>query len=90
MSAERLGLVVEGLSVHYGRVQALRQAHLRVAEGEIVTIVGANGAGKSTLLRTVFGMVRPRAGSIRFDGREIGGRPSVQILKSGILCILLS
>ena len=68
----------------YDEIDVLRGVSVTVGAGEIVSIIGANGAGKSTLLRTVFGMVRPRAGSIRFDGEEIGGRPSVDILKRGI------
>jgi branched-chain amino acid transport system ATP-binding protein len=55
-----------------------------VNAGDIVSIIGANGAGKSTLLRTVFGMVSPRAGRIRFAGEEIGGRSPVEVLKRGI------
>jgi ABC-type branched-subunit amino acid transport system ATPase component len=68
----------------YDEIDVLRGVSVTVGAGEIVSIIGANGAGKSTLLRTVFGMVRPRAGSIRFDGEEIGGRPSVDVLKRGI------
>jgi ABC-type branched-subunit amino acid transport system ATPase component len=77
-------LELEGVVAGYDEVEVLRGVSVGVGAGEIVSIIGANGAGKSTLLRTVFGMVRPRAGRIRFDGREIGGRPSVEILKSGI------
>jgi branched-chain amino acid transport system ATP-binding protein len=77
-------LALEGVVAGYDEVEVLRGVSVGVGAGEIVSIIGANGAGKSTLLRTVFGMVRPRAGRIRFDGREIGGRPSVEILKSGI------
>jgi len=68
----------------YDEVEVLRGVSVRVGAGEIVSIIGANGAGKSTLLRTVFGMVSPRAGSIRFDGTEIGGRAPVDVLKRGI------
>ncbi|MCI0546259.1 MAG: ABC transporter ATP-binding protein [Candidatus Rokubacteria bacterium] len=68
----------------YEEVEVLRGVSLTVRAGEIVSIIGANGAGKSTLLRTVFGLVRPRGGHIRFDGEEIGGRSSVDVLKRGI------
>ena len=68
----------------YDEVEVLRGVSVDVRADEIVAIIGANGAGKSTLLRTVFGLVRPRAGSIRLHGREIGGRPPVEILRSGI------
>jgi ABC-type branched-subunit amino acid transport system ATPase component len=68
----------------YDEVEVLRGVSVGVGAGEIVSIIGANGAGKSTLLRTVFGLVSPRAGTIRLDGQDIGGRPSVEILKSGV------
>ena len=84
MDGERALLALDGVVAGYDEVEVLRGVSVVVRADEIVSIIGANGAGKSTLLRTVFGMVRPRAGSIRFDGREIGGRPSVEILKSGV------
>ena len=62
----------------------LRGVTLAVRAGEIACIIGANGAGKSTLLRTVFGLLTPRQGTIRFAGEEIGGRPSTQVLERGI------
>lgn len=77
-------LALDGVVAGYDEVEVLRGVSMLVRAGEIVSIIGANGAGKSTLLRTVFGMVHPRAGTIRLDGKEIGGRPSVEILKSGV------
>jgi branched-chain amino acid transport system ATP-binding protein len=77
-------LALEGLVAGYDEVEVLRGVSVVVRAGEIVSIIGANGAGKSTLLRTVFGMVHPRAGRIRFDGQEIGGRSPVDVLKRGI------
>jgi branched-chain amino acid transport system ATP-binding protein len=68
----------------YEEVEVLRGVSVRVRAGEIVSIIGANGAGKSALLRTVFGMVHPRAGRIRFAGDEIGGRSPVEVLRRGI------
>jgi ABC-type branched-subunit amino acid transport system ATPase component len=84
LDGDRALLRLDGVVAGYDEVEVLRGVSVAVRAGEIVSIIGANGAGKSTLLRTVFGMVRPRAGSIRFDGREIGGRPSVEILKTGV------
>ena len=84
MDGDRALLALDGVVAGYDEVEVLRGVSVVVRAGEIVSIIGANGAGKSTLLRTVFGMVRPRAGSIRFDGAEIGGRPPVEILKTGI------
>jgi ABC-type branched-subunit amino acid transport system ATPase component len=68
----------------YEEVEVLRGVSLAVRAGEIVCIIGANGAGKSTLLRTVFGMVTPRAGSIRFAGTDIARRVPTDVLKQGI------
>jgi ABC-type branched-subunit amino acid transport system ATPase component len=68
----------------YEEVEVLRGVSLSVRAGEIVCIIGANGAGKSTLLRTVFGMVAPTAGAIRFDGEDIARRPPTDVLKRGI------
>jgi len=62
----------------------LHGVSLAVREGEIASIIGANGAGKSTLLRTVFGMVVPRAGAVRFAGEEIAGRPPTEVLRRGL------
>jgi ABC-type branched-subunit amino acid transport system ATPase component len=68
----------------YEEVEVLRGVSLAVRAGEIVCIIGANGAGKSTLLRTVFGMVRPRAGTIRFAAREIAGLQPTAVLRRGL------
>jgi len=77
-------LDVEGIDVAYGDLSALRGVSLRVAEGEIVALVGSNGAGKSTTLRTISGLIRPRAGTIRFDGIAIDRLPAHGIAKRGI------
>jgi branched-chain amino acid transport system ATP-binding protein len=63
-TARQLLLEVRNLEVAYGGIQALRGVSLDIAEGEIVTLIGANGAGKTTLLRTISGLIRPRAGKI--------------------------
>lgn len=77
-------LALREVRAGYDEVEVLRGVSVAVRAGEIVSIIGANGAGKSTLLRTVFGMVRVRSGSIRFDGRELAGRPSPEVLRAGI------
>src|SRR5262249_14118892 len=66
-------LSVEHLDLFYGDAQALDGVSLEVSQGEIVAIVGANGAGKSSLIRTVAGIERPRAGTIRFKDQRIDG-----------------
>ena len=77
-------LELSDVTAGYDEIDVLRGVSVTVAAGHIVSIIGANGAGKSTLLRTVFGMVPPRGGSIRFSGEEIAGRPSIWILRRGI------
>ena len=77
-------LQVNDLQVYYGGIHALKGIQLKVEPGRIVTLIGANGAGKSTTLRAVVGLVRPRSGSIRFDGREITKLDTNVIIKRGI------
>jgi branched-chain amino acid transport system ATP-binding protein len=77
-------LRVSNLDVHYGAVHALSGVSIEIARGEIVTLIGANGAGKSTTLRAVSGMVRPSAGRVEFDGQDITGSPSHELVKRGL------
>jgi branched-chain amino acid transport system ATP-binding protein len=77
-------LAIQGLDVYYGAVHALKGVALDVRRGEIVTLIGANGAGKSTLLRAISGLVRPRAGSIRFDGKDLLRLPAHDVVVAGI------
>ncbi|HET7224222.1 MAG TPA: ABC transporter ATP-binding protein [Candidatus Eisenbacteria bacterium] len=77
-------LEVQDLDVYYGAVHALQGVTLRAEAGEIVTLIGANGAGKSTLLRTISGLVRPRGGAIRFEGRDLTRVPAHEIVGLGI------
>lgn len=77
-------LVLNDLDVYYGAIQALCGVTMQVNEGEIVAIIGSNGAGKTTTLRTISGIVKPRRGSITFEGREIDGMRSDAIVKLGI------
>ena len=78
-------LEISGLSVDYGPIAALRDVTLRVGEGQLVGILGANGAGKTSLLRTISGLVRASAGSIRFGGSEIGQVRPDEIVRRGIV-----
>jgi branched-chain amino acid transport system ATP-binding protein len=77
-------LSVSNLDLYYGDAQALDGVSLEVPQGEIVAIIGANGAGKSSLIRTIAGIEVPRAGSIRFKGREIARQESHRICDLGI------
>ena len=66
-------LSVHGLNVSYGTIPALHGVDLEVNKGEIVTLIGANGAGKTTTLRTISGLLKPRAGTVHFNGTDITG-----------------
>lgn len=77
-------LELNGVSTHYGAIQALDQVSVRVNQGEIVTLIGANGAGKTTLLMTVCGSPRASAGAIFFEGQDITHWPTHMIMRSGM------
>ena len=77
-------LVVESLEVRYGVIPALRGISLHVEQGEIVTLIGANGAGKSTTLKTISGLIRPAAGWITFEGKDLAAYPAHEIVGLGI------
>ena len=77
-------LEAEGLDIAYGGIRACRDVSLSVAEGEIVTLIGANGAGKSTTLRAIAGVLLPRAGAIRFRGADVTRLPSHERSRLGI------
>ena len=77
-------LEIEGVSAGYGPVRVLHDITLHVDEGEAVALVGANAAGKTTLLRTINGIIRATAGSIRLAGRDITALPPHDITRTGI------
>src|SRR5262245_30028899 len=77
-------LRAEGLELAYGEISACRGISFHIAEGEIVTLIGANGAGKSTTLRAIAGALLPRAGSIHFRGQDITYLPSYERTRLGI------
>jgi len=68
----------------YGPIEVLHGLSLRVEEGEAVTLIGANGAGKTTTLRTITGLIRPRRGEIRLDGRRLDRLPPHAIVRCGV------
>jgi branched-chain amino acid transport system ATP-binding protein len=78
-------LVVDDLAVAYGPVVAVRGISFHVDSGTTVSLIGANGAGKTTTLLTISGLVRASGGSIRFDGRELRGLGSPQIVDLGVV-----
>ena len=77
-------LEVTGLSAGYGQVEVLHGLDFTVPKGQVVALIGSNGAGKTTTMRALSGMIRPRAGSIRLNGREIGGLDSHDVARFGL------
>jgi branched-chain amino acid transport system ATP-binding protein len=77
-------LEVEGLCVNYGRIEAIRDISFAVEQGSVVTLIGANGAGKTTTLKTLSGLRKVRAGSVRFQGQDITHMPSHERVPLGI------
>ena len=80
-------LSVDQLDTAYGVVQVTRDVSLTVEEGEIVTIIGPNGAGKSTILRAISGLLKPRRGTISFDGRNVTGLPADRMAALGVVMV---
>jgi branched-chain amino acid transport system ATP-binding protein len=78
-------LEVDDLHTYYGNIHALKGVSLTVAEGEIVTLIGGNGAGKTTTLNTISGLVRPRSGTISFDGQDLTHVPAHEIVPLGVI-----
>ena len=78
-------LEVTSLRAGYGAIEVLRGVDLAVAAGEIVALLGSNGAGKSTLNNNISGLYRPFGGTIRFDGADIAGAPSMRIVEAGLV-----
>ncbi len=77
-------LRVEGLEAAYGQSRILFGIDLAVAAGEVVTLLGRNGMGKTTTVKSIFGLLRPAAGQIRIDGRDMAGAPPHAIARCGL------
>ncbi|HEY9568553.1 MAG TPA: ATP-binding cassette domain-containing protein, partial [Thalassobaculum sp.] len=82
--AEAPLLEVAGVYAGYGDGIVLHGLDLAVAPGEAVSVLGRNGVGKTTMMRTVMGLLRPRAGGIRFAGTRIDGKPPFAIARAGV------
>jgi branched-chain amino acid transport system ATP-binding protein len=80
-------LEVRGLAVSYGGIQAVKGIDLDVEEGELVTLIGANGAGKTTTLKALAGLLRPAAGRIHYNGRDITARPAYELVRQGLALV---
>ncbi len=77
-------LEVKNITVHYGKSLAIKDVSLEVAEGAVVSIIGANGAGKSTILRAISGLVPLTSGEIWYMGNKINGKQTADIVRLGI------
>lgn len=77
-------LEIENVHSYYGHIHALKGISLHVEEGEIVTLIGSNGAGKSTTLRTVSGLLHPKEGTVKFEGRDITQMEPHIIVTNGV------
>lgn len=80
-------LTIKDLRVNYGGIEAVKGISFDVPEGSIVTLIGANGAGKSTTLRSIIGLVKASGGSIQFDGTELLGMDTPDIVSRGITLV---
>lgn len=84
VDSPRTMLDVLDISAYYGNIQALKNVTMHVDQGEIVTLIGSNGAGKTTTLKTISGLIRPRSGSITFNGELISNKPAHVVAGLGI------
>lgn len=80
-------LEIKDLNVSYGGIKAVKDISFGVPKGEVVTLIGANGAGKSSTLRSIVGLVKPESGSILFEGSELAGLSTDQIVSRGITLV---
>jgi len=80
-------LIIEGLATAYGKIEALKGVDLTEQSGQVTCLLGPNGAGKTTLMMTVAGILRPKTGSIRFEGEELVGKSSADIVARGLALV---
>ena len=80
-------LEIRSLVVSYGGIEAVKGIDLNVEQGKIVTLIGSNGAGKSTTLKTIAGLVKPKSGSILFNGEPLLGKSTDQIVSRGVTLV---
>ncbi len=80
-------LDLRDVAAAYGRMEVVHGISLQVRRGEIVVVIGANGSGKTTTLKTVVGLLPAARGTIRFEGRDIGGRPAHSLARDGIALV---
>jgi branched-chain amino acid transport system ATP-binding protein len=78
---------VQDIHTYYGNIHALKGVSLAVAQGEIVTLLGANGAGKTTTLRTICGLLKPRQGKVLLDGEDLAGYKAHEVVAKGVAMV---
>ena len=77
-------LEVSGLRAGYGLSQVLFDMHLKIEQGEVVSLIGRNGMGKTTTVKSIMGLLKPSAGSVRINGREMRGKQPFHIAQAGL------
>lgn len=80
-------LTIDGLATAYGKIEALKGVSLQANASQVTCLLGPNGAGKSTLMLTIAGILKPKAGSIRFEGEELVGKSSADIVARGLALV---
>ena len=80
-------LIIDGLATAYGKIEALKGVSLQANAGQVTCLLGPNGAGKSTLMLTIAGILKPKAGSIRFEDEELVGKSSAEIVARGLALV---
>jgi branched-chain amino acid transport system ATP-binding protein len=80
-------LELDAVVTYYGQIRILEQVNVRVAEGELVCLLGGNASGKSTTLKTILGIVRPREGAVRFAGEDVTGRTTSYRISKGMAIV---
>ena len=80
-------LEINNLDVSYGRIQVIWDLSMKIGDNEAVSIFGSNGAGKTTLIKAIMGLVKDKSGSIKFNGEELMGLPTHEIVKKGIALV---
>ena len=80
-------LEIKDMYISYGGIEAVKGISLDVPEGQIVTLIGANGAGKSTILKALSGLVKPKSGSLIYNGEDITGQSPDKIVKAGLVMV---
>ena len=80
-------LTIDGLATAYGKIEALKGVSLQVGANQVTCLLGPNGAGKSTLMLTIAGILKTKVGSIRFEGEELVGKSSAEIVARGLALV---